>query len=46
MTKRTAPFDRVSLMDEDWEVDLAGEKRPDQRGVVIATRPLTDDKVE
>ncbi|MDR5684149.1 MAG: class II glutamine amidotransferase [Armatimonadota bacterium] len=44
MTERTAPFDRVSLRDEDWEVDLAEEKRPDQRGFVIATRPLTDEK--
>lgn len=41
MTERTAPFDKVSLRDEDWEVDLAEEKRPDQRGFVIATRPLT-----
>ncbi|MCS7306503.1 MAG: class II glutamine amidotransferase [Thermoguttaceae bacterium] len=44
MTERIAPFDRVSLVDEDWEVDLAGEKHPDQRGVVIATRPLTNEK--
>lgn len=44
MTERTAPFDRVSLRDEDWEVDLAEEKRQDQRGFVIATRPLTDEK--
>ncbi|MEW6110466.1 MAG: class II glutamine amidotransferase [Nitrospirota bacterium] len=44
MTKRTAPFDRISLRDEDWEVDLAEEKHPDQRGFVIATRPLTDEK--
>lgn len=43
MTKRAAPFDRVSLEDEDWEVDLAEEKRPDQRGFVIATDPLTDE---
>jgi glutamine amidotransferase len=44
MTERTAPFDRVSLRDEDWEVDLAVEKHPNQRGFVIATRPLTDEK--
>lgn len=44
MTERKAPFDTVSLKDEDWEVDLAEEKRFDQRGVVIATRPLTDEK--
>lgn len=44
MTERRAPFNRVSLRDEDWEVDLDEEKRPDQRGFVIATRPLTDEK--
>mgnify|MGYP005840700053 FL=1 len=44
VTERAAPFDRVSLRDEDWMVDLAAEKRHDQRGVVIATRPLTDEK--
>lgn len=44
MTERTAPFDKVSLRDEDWEVDLAEEKRQDQRGFVIATHPLTDEK--
>ncbi|HOJ70496.1 MAG TPA: class II glutamine amidotransferase [Syntrophorhabdaceae bacterium] len=44
MTERTAPFSKVSLRDEDWEVDLAEEKRRDQRGFVIATRPLTDEK--
>ncbi|MEM3421857.1 MAG: class II glutamine amidotransferase [Candidatus Hadarchaeum sp.] len=43
-TERTAPFHKVSLRDEDWEVDLAEEKCPDQRGFVIATRPLTDEK--
>lgn len=44
MTERTAPFDRISLLDEDWKIDLAEEKHPDQRGTVIATRPLTDEK--
>jgi predicted glutamine amidotransferase len=43
-TRRTAPFGGVSLRDEDWEVDLAEEKRPDQRGYVVATRPLTDEE--
>jgi predicted glutamine amidotransferase len=32
----------VSLRDEDWEADLAEEKEPDQRGYVLASRPLTD----
>ncbi len=44
MIERTAPFGRVLLRDEDWEVDLAEEKHPDQRGFVIATRPLTNEK--
>lgn len=43
ITERTAPFNRVSLKDEDWEVDLVNEKNPNQRGFVIATRPLTND---
>ncbi|UCE24603.1 MAG: class II glutamine amidotransferase [Candidatus Zixiibacteriota bacterium] len=44
VTERNAPFDRVSLRDEDWEVDLAYEKRLDQRGFVVATRPLTSEQ--
>jgi len=44
-TERTAPFGRVSLQDEDWEVDLA-EKKFDQRGFVIATRRMTDERWE
>lgn len=44
LTRRAAPFEQVSLRDDDWEVDLAEEKRPDQRGYVIATRPLTDER--
>jgi glutamine amidotransferase len=43
-TERNAPIDKVSLRDEDWEVDLAEEKRSDQRGFVIATRPLTNEQ--
>jgi len=41
-TQRETPFCRVSLRDEDWEADLAEEKEPDQRGYVLASRPLTD----
>jgi glutamine amidotransferase len=43
MVERRAPFEAVSLQDEDWLVDLAQEKNPHQRGFVIATRPLTDE---
>ena len=41
-TRRESPFCHVSLRDEDWEADLDEEKTPDQRGYVIASRPLTD----
>ena len=41
-TRRESPFRHVSLRDEDWEADLCAEKLPDQRGYVIASRPLTD----
>ncbi|MCX8110165.1 MAG: class II glutamine amidotransferase [Syntrophorhabdaceae bacterium] len=44
MTQRIAPFGRVSLRDEDWEVDLDEEKNSDQKGFIIATQPLTEEK--
>lgn len=44
LVERTAPFHRVSLKDEDWEVDFAEEKKLDQRGYVIASHPLTVDE--
>jgi glutamine amidotransferase len=44
LVRRQAPFQRVSLEDEDWEVDLSDEKRHDQHGYVIATSPLTDEE--
>ena len=44
ITRRAAPFERVSLQDDDWEVDLAEEKRPDQRGYVIASHSLTNEE--
>lgn len=43
MVDRAAPFDKVSLRDEDWEIDLMEEKDPNQRGFVIASRPLTSE---
>ncbi|MCX7874895.1 MAG: class II glutamine amidotransferase [Melioribacteraceae bacterium] len=44
MTERCAPYSKISLRDEDWEVDLAENKSIDQRGFIIATRPLTNEK--
>ena len=41
MTERISPFGIKSLQDEDWEIDLAEEKSPGQRGFVIASHPLT-----
>lgn len=41
LTYREAPFQAITLRDEDWTVDLSEEKRPSERGFVIATRPLT-----
>jgi len=41
--RREAPFTHITLKDEDWEVDLAKENNPEQRGYVIATNPLTDE---
>jgi len=46
MTRRSAPFGEVRLRDDDWRIDLGEEKRPDQRGHVVATRPLTDERWE
>lgn len=43
MASRATPFSTVRLRDEDWEVDLAEEKRPGQRGYVVATHALTDE---
>ena len=41
---RAAPFPRVRLADEDFEVNLQELKEPGERGYVIATRPLTDEE--
>jgi len=41
LTRREAPFRKIRLHDEDWVVDLTQEKKPSERGFVIATRPLT-----
>jgi len=40
------PYGKIRLLDEDWQVDLAEEKRPEQTGYIIATRKLTDEPWE
>jgi predicted glutamine amidotransferase len=42
-TYRTAPFPAIELKDEDWKVDLAQQKRPLEKGFIVATRALTDE---
>ncbi len=38
---RQAPFGKVSLADEDWEIDLDEQEATGQQGVIVATWPLT-----
>jgi len=42
--RREAPFGSIILRDEDYEIDLAEEKDPSQRGYIIATQPLTNEE--
>ena len=44
--QRKPPYGKIRLLDEDWQVDLAEEKRPEQTGYIIATRKLTDEPWE
>jgi len=41
--QRKPPYGEIRLLDEDWQVNLAEEKRPEQTGYIIATRRLTDE---
>ena len=43
---REAPYRQIRLVDEDFEINLAEEKDPIQKGFVIATRCLTDEQWE
>jgi len=43
---RKPPYSKIKLKDIDWEIDLAEEKRPQQQGYIIATRPLTNETWE
>ena len=40
--KREAPFKSITLLDEDYKINLAQEKNPSQRGYVIASQSLTN----
>jgi glutamine amidotransferase len=42
--KRRCPFPEVSLVDEDWRVDLRAEKNENIRDFVIATKPISDEE--
>lgn len=44
--QRKAPFNTVRLEDEDFEINLTEEKDPSQKGFIIATRRLTDERWE
>jgi len=41
--QRKPPYGEIQLLDEDWRINLAEEKRPEQTGYVIAIRRLTDE---
>lgn len=43
---REPPFNQIRLNDEDWEVNLAEEKDPRQKGFIVATKPLTNESWE
>lgn len=44
--QRIAPFTTVRLVDEDFEINLAEEKEHTQKGFIVATRRLTDERWE
>jgi glutamine amidotransferase len=42
--RREPPYGKVRLADEDWEIDLSGEKGPGERGYIVATKKLTNER--
>ncbi|MCX7787271.1 MAG: class II glutamine amidotransferase, partial [Spirochaetes bacterium] len=44
--QRVAPFHTVRLLDEDFNINLEEEKEQSQKGFIIATRRLTDERWE
>lgn len=41
--QRKPPYSEIQLLDEDWRINLAEEKRPEQTGYIIATKKLTNE---
>jgi len=41
--RRESPYGEIKLLDEDWKINLAEEKRPEQTGYIIATKELTNE---
>lgn len=41
--QRKPPYGEIQLLDEDWRINLAEEKQPEQTGYIIATKRLTDE---
>ena len=44
--QRKPPYSKIRLLDEDWEINLAEEKRSEQTGFIVATRKLTNESWE
>ena len=40
---RKPPYGEIKLLDPDWKINLAEEKRPKQTGYIVATGRLTDE---
>jgi len=43
--ERKAPFTKAALSDDDFDIDFSQVTTPDDRVVVVATRPLTNNEV-
>lgn len=41
--RRQSPFGQIRLEDEDFRIDLSEEKRPNERGFIVATQQLTNE---
>lgn len=43
---RVPPYGNIRMLDDDIEINLASEKDPRQKGFIIATEPLTNERWE